>query len=250
MRFASGGIVLLCTLLAPVAATAPAGEATPSVQELPGLIQKLVDAVPADPKPWQRYMSDRGVYVSESGETATKAELLEAFGGFPPGLSGSIEVRNPRISEFGDIAVVVFDAHEKQAVFDQHIEVDYINSHVWRREGGEWRLLAAQAAVRARDPQALPIDAARLQDFAGLYELSGKWRYRVAVRDGALVGGMDQREPKALIAVGDNVFAEAGSPLGILRIFVRGAGGTVERMVQRRKFADLEWRRVADATTP
>jgi len=50
-----------------------------------------------------------------------------------------------------------------------------------------------------------------------------------------------------LIPVGENVFAESGSSLGNLRIFLRGPGGAVERMVSRRKFADLELRRAGGA---
>ena len=48
----------------------------------------------------------------------------------------------------------------------------------------------------------------------------------------------------SLIAVGDNVFVDAGSNFGILRVFVTGASGNVDRMVERRKFADLSWRKV------
>lgn len=214
----------------------------PAAQALPVLAQQLLDALPHDAAVWQRYMSERGLYVSEAGDVATKAELLEGFGPFPPGLSGSIQVANPRVTEAGDVATIVFDAHEKQAVFDQPIEVDYLSSQAWQREDGHWRLLLAQAGVRARDPAPQPVALKRLRDYAGEYVLSGKWRYQVEVRETGLFGGPPGK-PKALIAVGDNVFAEAGNTLGVLRIFARGKDGKVDRMIQRRKYADLVWRR-------
>jgi ketosteroid isomerase-like protein len=218
----------------------------PAAQALPALTQRLMTALPGDSTVWQRYLSERVVYVSETGEMASKAELLEAFGPFPPGLTGSIEVKNPRIVQHGDVAIMVFDAHERQTVYDQQVEVNYVSTHAWRREDGRWRLIAAQAVVVAKDPPALPIRSARLDAYVGTYELSGKRRYRVERRGDTLVGGREGGELKPLLAVGDNVFAEAGSDLGILRIFVARPDGTVERMVQRRKFADLSWLRVPD----
>ncbi len=134
---------------------------------IPALTQKLLDALPGDVAVWQRYLSDRVIYVSEAGDVATKKELLEGFAPFPPGLTGSIEVREPRILDFGDMAVSVFDAHEKQTVYDQQIVVNYRSTHTWHREDGCWRLIAAQSVVLAKDPMAMPIDTRDLADYAG-----------------------------------------------------------------------------------
>lgn len=226
-------------------AAARKGEETPdrmpADRGIPILTQQLVDALPGDAAVWRRYLSDRAVYVSEAGEVASKEELLEGFAPFPQGMAGSIEVKDPRITDFGDVAVSVFDAHERQQVYDQRIEVTYRATHTWRRENGRWRLIAAQNVVLAKDPPGLPIDTRRLADYAGTYVLSGQRRYSVERRGDLLVGGREGGELKPLIAIGDNVFADAGSPLGIIRIFVRGSEGAVDRMVQRRKFADTVW---------
>jgi hypothetical protein len=220
-----------------------------ATQAIPAITQQLMNALPGDATVWQRYLSDRIVYVSETGDVANKKELIEAFTPFPQGISGAIQVKNVRITEFGETAVSVFDAYEKQTVYDQQIEVNYRSTHTWGRENGRWRLMAAQNLVLAKDPPAMPIDTRRMADYAGTYDLSGKRRYRVEQRGETLVGGRENTELKQLIAVGDNVFVEAGSNLGILRIFVRGKTGAVERMVQRRKFADLDWLRVSATRT-
>ena len=217
----------------------------PAKRAIPTLTQQMMDALPRDVAVWRRYLSDRAVYVSEAGEVASKEELLKGFAPFPQGLAGSIKVKAPRVTDFGDVAISVFDAHEKQRVYDQHIKVNYRSTHTWRREQGHWRLIAAQTVVLARDPSALPMNTSHLGDYVGTYELSGKRRYRVERRGDVLVGGSENKALAPLIAVGDNVFADTGSNLGILRIFVRGESGTVERMVQRRKFADLDWLRVS-----
>lgn len=248
LRFAAYCMAAYCGLGAASALSEDRHEeldTMPAARALPALVQQLMNALPGNAAVWQRYLSESAVYVSEAGEVTAKMELLKEFAPFPPDITGSIEVRNPRVTELGTVAIVVFDAHEKQTVFDQHIEVDYRGTQTWRRERGRWRLLAAEAVVLARDPPALPIDLARLRDFAGTYELSGDRRYRVELRGEILLGGREGGELVPLIAVGDNVFADAGSNLGILRIFVRRRDGTVDRMVQRRKFADLIWARVA-----
>src|SRR5213593_1708207 len=90
-----------------------------TARAIPELAQQLMNALPGDAAVWQRYLSENAIYVSETGEVATKAELLKDFTPFPPGITGSIEVRNPRIMEFGDVTICVFDAHEQQTVFDQ-----------------------------------------------------------------------------------------------------------------------------------
>jgi ketosteroid isomerase-like protein len=250
MRFMGCLLVAACASRCATTAASSDGQGTldtmPADQAIPALTQQLMDALPGDVTVWRRYLSARAVYVSEAGEVASKEELLEAFAPFPQGLVGSIEVRNPRVTDFGDVAVSVFDAHEKQTVYDQQIEVSYRSTHTWRREDGRWRLIAAQNLVLAKDPPALPIDTGRLADYAGTYELSGQRRYRIEQRGDSLVGGRENSELTPLIAVGDNVFVDAGSNLGILRIFVRGPAGAVERMVQRRKFADLDWLKVSD----
>lgn len=216
----------------------------PAAEALPVLAQQLLDALPHDAAVWERYVAPQALYVSEAGDVATRAELLEGFRPFPPGLSGSIRVHDPRVTDFGEFATIVFDALEHQRVYGQAIEVRYLSSQVWRREHGRWRMVLAQAAVRATDPAPTPADVRRFKDFVGTYALSGQREFTVEVRDGTLFGGSPGTELKALIPVGDNVFAERGNPLGLLRIFVRGKGGKVDRMIQRRKHADLEWRRV------
>lgn len=241
--------VLLVVVLAGCVSATPGSQeldTRPAAEAIPVMTQQLMDALPHDTAVWEQYLSEHAVYVAEGGEVATKKELLEGFGPFPEGLRGSIKVVNPRISELGEVAISVFDANEEQTVYDQNIKVNYRSTHTWRRENGRWRLIAAQNLVLAMDPPAMPIDTKRLTDFAGTYDLSGKRRYRVEVKGDSLVGGREGGDLKPLIPVGDNVFVEAGSSLGVLRIFVRGPGGTVQRMVQRRKFADLDWKRVGN----
>jgi aspartate racemase len=238
-------ILAALLLLVALGGCATAPSSSDAEQIIPAATQQMMDALPSDATVWQRYVSDSAVYVSEAGDLATKQDLLEAFAPFPQGISGSIQVKTVKLTDYRDVAIHVFDAHETQTVYDQRIEVNYRSTHTWRREKGQWRLIAAQNLVLPRDPSALPVSA-RLSDYAGTYDLSGKRRYRVEQRGEVLLGGRENGDLTPLIPVGENVFADAGSNLGILRIFLHGADGVVDRMVQRRKLADLTWMKVAE----
>ncbi len=245
---------LLCLGALALGATCPTpGENSdvseaPAARALPELAQRLMDAVTrGDAEVWRRYLSDRAVYVTEAGERADKAELVKELRPLPPGLGGSLTVKDPHVEAFGNTAVIVFDAFEQEQVYGQSIEVTYRTTGTWHRERGRWRMIASQTVVVAKDPPPLPTDTTKLADYAGTYELVPDRRYRVERRGDSLVGGREGGELATLIPVGDNVFADAGSNLGIIRIFVRGHDGSVERMVQRRKFADISWVRVTPA---
>ena len=250
-RYLCGLAVVLCACwcATPTALAdrkdADALDRLPADKAIPVLTQRLLNALPGDVAVWQRYLSEHAIYVGETGDVATKQELIEGFRAFPEGIAGSIEVKTISVTPFGDLAISTFVAHERQTVYDQNIAVDYRATHTWRRENGRWRLIAAQNLVLARDPKPLPIDVRTLDDYAGTYEMSGKRRYLVQRRGDGLAGGREGGELASLIAVGDNVFADSSSALGVLRIFVRGKSGVVERMVQRRKFADIDWLKVA-----
>ncbi len=247
-----------CLLLAALAASHRADaagdaelELAPAAAALPALTQELYDAVaPGDKTPWQRYLSPRFVQIDESGAHLDRTRFLADLEPLPPGLSGTIEVKNAQVSDFGAFAVIQYDFEEHEQVYDQALHVIYRATDTWYRDSGKWRLAASQLMVVAQDPPPMPVSAALLADYAGLYDLGGKRRYRVEVQGDHLAEGRDGRELTPLIAVGDNVFVARGDPLAIHYIFVRGGDGKVQRMIERRKFADLEMPRIYDVAVP
>ncbi|HXS09184.1 MAG TPA: nuclear transport factor 2 family protein [Candidatus Krumholzibacteria bacterium] len=219
-------------------------EAAPAQTALPALCQQLMNALPGDSLLWSHYFSDRGVYVDEGGLVLNKRELIHGMGAFPPGLSGSITVNNPRVTDYGDMAVIVFDADETESIYDQHLRVKYLSTYTWHKEEGKWRIVAAHTLVKAQDPLPMPISSARLEAYSGTYELSGKRRYIVDFHGTRLVGGPTDTDLKPLIPIGENVFVRGGDNLAQLIIFPVEPNGNVNRMIVRRKFADLVWKKV------
>ena len=242
-------------VLLPLAAAQAAARATddleraPAARALPALTQQLFDAVaPGDKAPWLRLLSARFEQIDESGAHMSKQQLMDGFGPLPPGLSGSIAVNDATVSDFGGFAVIRYDMDEHEQVFDQPLHVLYRATDTWRREQGRWRMVASQVMTVAQDPPPLPVDPARLDGCVGRYSVSGHWRYRVERSGAGLSLTREGGQPKPLIAVSDSVFVAAGDPLGILYVFVRDGGGRAQRIVERRKFADLEMLRAGDGS--
>lgn len=233
------------------AADAPDLEHAPAAQALPALTQRLCDALaPGDRLPWQRLLSERFEQIDESGARLDKKQLMADFRPLPPGLSGTIQVRNAQVADFGAFAVIRYDLDESEQVFDQHLHVLYRATDVWRRERGRWRQVSQQIMTVAQDPRPLPVEAARLDSYAGRYSVSGKWNYRVERRGEGLSLTREGHEAKTMIAVGDNVFVTQGDPLAIQYIFLPGPDGKAGRIVERRKFADLDMLRAAETAVP
>ena len=243
------GLLLGCSLLFAGnvrAAALSELERAPAAQALPALTQRLCDALaPGDKGPWQRLLSDRFELIVESGARMDKKQLLDGLRPLPAGLSGTIEVKQARVADFGAFAVVRYDLDENEQVFDQHLHVLYRATDAWRREQGRWRQVSQQIMTVAQDPLPLPLDAARLDGYVGRYSVSGHWNYRVERQGAGLSLSREGHDPKPMIAMGDNVFVTQGDPLAIQYIFLPGPDGKVQRIVERRKFADLEMVRVA-----
>jgi hypothetical protein len=238
------GALAACGGSAGISSGLRALETAPAHTALPALCQELMNALPGDSLLWEHYFSERGVYVDEGGAVLGKRELIHGMAPFPPGLGGSITVQNPRVTDFGDVATIVFRAGETETVYDQHLRVNYLSTYTWMKEQGKWRVIAAHTLVEAQDPPPTPISSARLVAYSGMYELSGHRRYFVDAHGTKLVGGPSDNDLKPLIPVGENVFVRGGDPLAQLIIFPVEPNGTVNRMIVRRKFADLVWKKV------
>jgi hypothetical protein len=219
-------------------------EKLPAKEGIPVLTRILMNALPGDAKTWSRLLSEQTVVVTEEGRIQDKQKLLESFAPFQSGVSGSIDVGDLQISEHGDTAIAVFRSFEKEIFYGQPIQVNYLTTHTWCREGGLWRLVAAHTMVTPRDPSPIPADTKELESFSGVYQLTPERRYFVERRGDALYGGYELEKLRPLIAVGRNVFTDYGAGVGDLRIFVDRPPGTVDRMIHREKSADVAWLRV------
>lgn len=214
-------------------------------EELVSLTRQLMDAIaPGKAEVWQRLLAEDAIIVDEFGRKEDKRGLVAALRPLPPGLSGSIEVRNPIVRQHGDAAVVHFEAYERESVFGQALVIRYLSMATWVRRAAGWQLVAMQSLTLPTEPPALTVPGLRLDDYAGRYRF-GPGREWIVRRSGegltlaTRAGGKEI----ALQPLAADVFTEGNEERNLV-IFRRDGSGRVERLIERRKYNDLHMERV------
>ena len=206
--------------------------------------QALMDSVAAgDRTPWERVLDLDFQATSEEGEVLDRATLLLSLRGLPPGLSGTIAVRELTVKELPAFAIVRYLADEKETVFGQQLATKYRVTDTFRRDGASWKLLASHTSVVTQDPPAQTVRTDAWPGFVGAYRLlPDGWTFTVELRDGQLFGGRDPQRMRRLIPLTGNAFVQEGG-LGEW-IFETDAQGKVTHILDFRKFEPLVWTRV------
>jgi hypothetical protein len=205
--------------------------------------QALMDAIaPGDKAPWERVMDPSCVVTTEEGQVLTRAQFLDELGPLPPGLSGTIAVKELTVQEAASFAVVRYLADESESVFGQRLAVSYRVTNTYRRAGAAWKMMASHLSVVTRDPPAQPVSEAGFPGLVGTYRLlPDGWTFTVERQGGKLVGGRDPKKLRPLIPLTPQAFVLEGT-LGEWLFVVED--GKATRILNLRKFAPLVWTRV------
>jgi Domain of unknown function (DUF4440) len=208
--------------------------------------QRLMDAVTdGDKAVWDRVLDADCIITTEDGEFLRKPRFLAELKPLPRGFSGKITVRDLTVRQLGDAAVVHYWLDELEQIFDQQLKTIYVETDVYRRDGGSWRMVAMQVTVVPRDLAPIPQHSADWQDLLGDYQYSAAAtsRYRVFMRDGDLYGGRDAKSATRLIPLAPLVFFQQGS-IHIM-IFVRNDSGTISEVRELHKYNEVRMQRAA-----
>jgi len=209
-----------------------------STAELPAVQQALVDAIAVGDKAvWDKHMATEFIFV-EDGRVLDRKALLAELEPLPPGISGRIELVEPKIVELGDVAVLSVRQMEHETLFDQKIVQPYhaTVTFVWR--DGRWRMVAQHVNRLEGEAAAVPVKQP-LADYAGEYAVSPEMKLQVVVEDGRLYAVRGTRPRDELLPAGVGVFFVRGR-VGI-RIFVRDEQGKVVKILDRRNGVDVVW---------
>ncbi|MET0230863.1 MAG: nuclear transport factor 2 family protein [Rhodanobacteraceae bacterium] len=210
--------------------------------------QALMDAlIPGNADVWQHTLADDAVIIDEFGRVQNRKEAIESVHPFPPGLSGSIEIRDPKLHLVGDTAVLQGEMYEKESVFGQPLVVRYIFANTFVRKGADWKLLAASDVTLPTEPPKLDVAGLVLGDYPGTYAYGPNRAFSVALENGSLFYTTKPGGPHTTLdAIGKDVFMSGGDERNLV-IFRRDAAGHVEELIERRKFNDLHMKRDATA---
>lgn len=238
---------LVAALAALVCTEAFGEDAPPGVRkEIIALTQAALDAIATGKaEVWQRALADDALIVDEFGRRQTKKELVESLRPFPPGLSGKIEIRDPRVHIHGDTAVLECEQYETETVFGQNLVVRYLAMNTYVRRRGEWKIVAMMDVTLPTPPPALDVRGLPLADYPGVYRYGPGRAFTVTLEQGKLAyRTRAQGRAVALDAVAKDVFMGADDEKNLM-IFRRDESGSIVELIERRKFNDLHLRREA-----
>ena len=245
-RRSTGMLGTLClTACARLAAAAePAAASAETMRWFQTTEQALMDSMASGDKAvWDRVMDSTCVVTSEEGQVLNKSQFLDELRPLPPGLTGSITVRELTVLESPESAIVRYLADESESVFGQKLATKYRVTDTFRRDDKGWKMVASHLAVVTQDPQPQAVSNSAWPGFVGAYRLlPDGWTFHVELRDGRLYGGRDPKKLKLFIPLTPDAFVISGS-LGEW-IFVTNEEGKVTHILNFRKFEPLVWTRV------
>lgn len=236
-------LVLLVTLVALATPSSPgqAAEAPPALREsLVRTTQALVDAIPkGDRAVWSKVLADDAVIVDEFGRIAHKADAVAALHPFPPGLSGSIELRDPHAWQYGDTAILQVEEYERETVFGQPFVVRYQSLLTFVKQHGEWKLGGYEDVTLPTAPPKLAVAGLAADDYVGTYRYAPDRAWTIGNDHGTLrLATRPGATANALEPIAKDVFMGSDDERNLF-IFRRDASGKVHALIERRKFNDL-----------
>ena len=114
-------------------------------------------------------------------------------------------------------------------------------SETWVHRGSEWKLALVHAYVVARDPPAITLPAAKLDEYVGRYSAGANLPWIIRREGDQLFGGRDGKTPLKVEA--PDVLFVSGQPRE-RRFVQRDADGKVTGFIWRREGEDILWNRL------
>jgi hypothetical protein len=218
-----------------------AGELTTLLQRQ---TQQLMDAIAAgEREPWQRYVADAVVFLTEDGARKSKADLIAELRVFPPEIWGRIRVTEFEVIRHDRVAVATYVADEEEGYYGQVLHARYRSTDTWLLSDGAWQMIGSEVLALRDDPPAVDLAPSALDAYVGRYALTPAVVYTIT-RDGSTLRGQRTgRDEEALKVEVPDVLFVPGQPR-LRKIFKRDAAGRITGFVERRESWDISWRRI------
>jgi hypothetical protein len=183
------------------------------------------------------------VFINESGQIATKKDLVEGAGPPPPGVSNKLVQTDFVCRVHGPVAVTSFTDNSTVGFHGQTLHASYLSTEVWFDESGIWRMISSQTLALAVDPPAITLPSSVLDEYAGSYSAGPGYVLTITHTGDGLTGSVNGGQPFALQAELKDLLFVAGQPR-IRRIVQRDASGRVTAIISRREGHDIVLKRV------
>ena len=244
----------LMASLSILAATAASASATPaggSDRDVSALLKRQTQAFSeagqaGDKATLAKYLDPDVVFMNETGEIVTKADMVKANmvkagGASPPKPTDrSIEVTDwaLRIQGGGQTATATFVDVLTQHFHGQTLVYRFRSTETWARRPEGWKMIASQTMNVQRDPPAVQLSAEDLNAYVGVYQADPDYKVTIARSADGLTASTNGSPPMAIQAELRDVFFLPGIP-NMRRIFQRDGGGQIAGYVSRRDGVDI-----------
>ena len=211
--------------------------------ELVRRTQELYDAVTAgDQSPWKKYFAEDCMFFDEKGRNMNKSALVADITPLPTGYSGSIKIGKAQSHIEGDVAILSYDADEKEAIFGQNLTARYHTTDTWMRRNGQWQIVASQTLRYYEDPAPGIADAAKFPANVGTYQLAPANTLTISTDGKDLYRQRGDRPKEMLIPEATDIFFRKGVEGRLL--FRRADNGKVDALIDRRNNEDVIWKKI------
>ncbi|HET6554860.1 MAG TPA: nuclear transport factor 2 family protein [Dyella sp.] len=241
MRISMLAVLLAACVVPGALMPARAAEAPKSLRdELLRTTQALVDALPTgDRAVWENALTDDAVLVDEFGRVAHKADTVASLHPFPKGFSGSIELRDPHVQQYGDTAILQVEEYERESVFGQNLVVRYQSLLTFVKQGNAWKLAGYGDVTLPTEPPKLAVTGLQPGDYEGSYRYAPDRVWKISNDHGVLrLVTRAGAQANTLEPIAREVFMGSDDERNLF-IFQRDAQGKVTSLIERRKFNDL-----------
>ena len=186
-----------------------------------------------------RLADERVIFMNETGEIATHADLMASTPP-PAGVENRLEQSDVRIELHGDTAVTSFTDHLTQHANGAVRTASFLSTEVWQKENGRWRLISSQTMTKPKEPEAVVLDSAALDDYVGTYAANGV-SVKIEREGASLASATGGAAATKLEMEARDVAFTPGQPR-LRRVFIR-EGGKVTGFLSIRESGDVFFKR-------
>jgi ketosteroid isomerase-like protein len=190
-----------------------------------------------------RYLDDHVIFMNETGEVATKKDIVDSATPTPKGQSNSLTQTDFAVEVHGTTAVTKFTDVLNEQFHGQALQIKFLSTEVWLKEGSDWRMISSQTMTQVDDPPSIVLPASVLDEYVGTYQAGSDFVYKVARSGDGITGAAGDARPVALKAELKDVMFTPGAAQK-RKIFQRDSSGKVTSLVFRYAGHDIVLKRV------
>jgi hypothetical protein len=240
-KISAGLVALMLVIACSVIARADSEKITQD--ELVRRTQELADSIAVgNQAPWRQYFAEDAMYFDERGRNMDKETLVADITPLPKGYSGSIKLVKPQSRIVGQTAILAYDLDETEIIYGQKETARYHTTDTWMFRDGRWQIVASQVLRYYEDPAPGKVDAARLNDYVGTYELATGVTLTVSREGDKLYSKRGERPQELLVPETADLFFRPG--VEGRRLFRRNNNGKVDALIDRRNNEDTVWKKL------